>query len=556
MDSVSVMRADAVAADRQARRTAASPSRGAAKRVKVAAAGASGAGGALANTTNLGDRAAPRRGGAPRAEAASDQMHKLFSLERERTQESASRERLARQAQVDRMRQLEEELMAERQYANEHRPEPRRRGVPEDEVAEMRAEHADEVRVLTHELDESRQATAVLEAELARERAEHTALAATHARVCEELARTQSALTAHTSEHNTLTQDADALRAGNERLRTQLYEGEAVRRRLHNQVQELRGNVRVYARVRPAHTSPGDAGGEEATIRFPDPLEGTQVQVCTSGESATGAHTVRTYPFTFDHVFAPSATQADVFSEVSQLIQSVLDGYNTTIFAYGQTGSGKTHTLEGGAGGADGADAGMIPRAMHMLWDVAEAQRAQGWSYEFEAQMLQIYLDNISDLLARGDGARHEVRHEQNRTTVTNATVVPLHGPEQVHALLARAKQRRAVAATQMNERSSRSHSVFMLRVRGAHAATGETTDATLNLVDLAGSERLAASGSAADPTRLKEAQSINRSLSSLADVIGALGADGAPQRHVPYRNSTLTWLLKNSLGGNAKTYV
>ena len=127
---------------------------------------------------------------------------------------------------------------------------------------------------------------------------------------------------------------------------------------------------------------------------------------------------------------------------------------------------------------------------------------------------------------------------------------VPVEGPSHLYQLLASAKKRRAVAATLMNQRSSRSHSVFMLRVRG-RCTTGESCDATLNLVDLAGSERLSASGSAADPTRLREAQSINRSLSSLADVIGALGS-----KHVPYRNSTLTWLLRNSLGGNSKTCV
>ena len=106
-----------------------------------------------------------------------------------------------------------------------------------------------------------------------------------------------------------------------------------------------------------------------------------------------------------------------------------------------------------------------------------------------------------------------------------------------------------------MNERSSRSHSVFILRVRGQNSTTMESCDAVLNLVDLAGSERLSNSGSGSDPQRLKEAQSINKSLSSLADVIAALGQNkqGA---HIPYRNSTLTWLLKNSLGGNSKTCV
>ena len=123
--------------------------------------------------------------------------------------------------------------------------------------------------------------------------------------------------------------------------------------------------------------------------------------------------------------------------------------------------------------------------------------------------------------------------------------------------LLSKAKARRQTAATLMNERSSRSHSIFTLRVRGQNATTMESCDAVLNLVDLAGSERLSNSGSGSHPARLKEAQCINKSLSSLADVIAAL-QQGKQQsnNHVPYRNSTLTWLLKHSLGGNAKTCV
>jgi kinesin family protein C1 len=105
-----------------------------------------------------------------------------------------------------------------------------------------------------------------------------------------------------------------------------------------------------------------------------------------------------------------------------------------------------------------------------------------------------------------------------------------------------------------MNERSSRSHSIFTVRVQGRNATTMESCDAVLNLIDLAGSERLSNSGSGSNPVRLKEAQCINKSLSSLADVIGALQQlKSQPNGHVPYRNSTLTWLLKASLGGNAK---
>lgn len=134
-------------------------------------------------------------------------------------------------------------------------------------------------------------------------------------------------------------------------------------------------------------------------------------------------------------------------------------------------------------------------------------------------------------------------------------TLVPLNSPSQVQALLQRAQKRRTVAATLMNERSSRSHSVFTLRVTGHNTHTGESCSGSLNLVDLAGSERLNSSGAANDKDRLKETQAINKSLSALGDVIAALG-NGGDKAHIPYRNSKLTYLLQNSLSGNSKTLV
>jgi kinesin family protein C1 len=139
--------------------------------------------------------------------------------------------------------------------------------------------------------------------------------------------------------------------------------------------------------------------------------------------------------------------------------------------------------------------------------------------------------------------------------TVTDTVSLPLANPQQVSTLLEKARSRRAVAATLMNERSSRSHSVFALKVRGWNDSTGEESEGILNLVDLAGSERLASSGADKDAVRLKETININKSLSALADVISALG-QGAGAAHVPYRNSTLTRLLQTSLSGSSKTLM
>lgn len=136
---------------------------------------------------------------------------------------------------------------------------------------------------------------------------------------------------------------------------------------------------------------------------------------------------------------------------------------------------------------------------------------------------------------------------------------VPLESASQVRTLLLLAQSRRTVHATLMNERSSRSHSVFTLRISGFNTITSETCEGSLNLVDLAGSERLNSSGAASDKDRLRETQAINKSLSALGDVIAALGEKAAAKgdgQHVPYRNSKLTYLLQNSLSGNSKTLV
>ena len=154
---------------------------------------------------------------------------------------------------------------------------------------------------------------------------------------------------------------------------------------------------------------------------------------------------------------------------------------------------------------------------------------------------------------ATSEDAKLEIRHLPNstRTIVTDLTVVPVESPEAVLSLLKRAGHNRAVAETLCNDRSSRSHSVFMLKIAGTNPATGESIEGLLNLIDLAGSERLSQSGSTGD--RLKETQAINKSLSSLGDVISSLANKDS---HVPYRNSKLTYLLQHSLGGNSKTLM
>ena len=321
----------------------------------------------------------------------------------------------------------------------------------------------------------------------------------------------------------------DALQSAaeaNDKLRTE----ETLRRKLHNQVQELKGNIRVFCRVRP--TLDGDSNS--AKINYPDEeADSKEVEVLGPEEkSSLGNITTRKNAFAFDRVFGPKSQNQDVFGEISQLVQSALDGYNVCIFCYGQTGSGKTHTMS--------ASDGMIPLATNQIYDTAKALEEKGWKYKMEGSFVEVYNEVLNDLLGKADEfdkKKHEIKHDtiRGKTTITDITTVQLDSPGKVESILSRASSNRSVASTKANERSSRSHSVFILKLMGENNVTGEKSEGTLNLVDLAGSERLSHSGATGD--RLKETQSINKSLSCLGDVIGALG-QGKEGGHVPYRNS------------------
>ncbi|KAF8449247.1 P-loop containing nucleoside triphosphate hydrolase protein [Boletus edulis BED1] len=365
-------------------------------------------------------------------------------------------------------------------------------------------------------------------------------------------------------------------------LEQEAREAEMVRRKLHNMVQELKGNIRVFCRVRPVlprelaspatggtrsgPSSNGSANPEDlaktlvADIGFPDKRDYKEIVLTSTSSSAMGQERKEVYAFSFDRVFEPESTQCDVFEEISLLAQSCVDGYNVCIFAYGQTGSGKSFTMEGGS---TEATVGMIPRAVNEVFKAADTLRSKGWQYTMEGQFLEIYNETINDLLGKGefDKKKHEIKHEKTATNastrVTDVNVMPLRTPREVSALLRLANSRRTVAATLMNERSSRSHSVFTLRISGCNEHTGERCEGSLNLVDLAGSERLNSSGAAGVKERLKETQNINRSLSALGDVIAALGEKGEKgEKHIPYRNSKLTYLLQHSLSGHSKTLM
>ena len=175
------------------------------------------------------------------------------------------------------------------------------------------------------------------------------------------------------------------------------------------------------------------------------------------------------HDFAFDHVFGPLHTQEDTFAEVADLIQSSLDGYNVCIFAYGQTGSGKTHTMQGPVDPTS-PHRGIIPRAMEQMFQAGEEMRDKGWSYEFTASFLEIYNETLHDLISVKSSDKIEIKlvNEKSREVeVTNVRNVLVSCPHDVHELLNKANKNRTVAATKCNERSSRSHSVYRLKIVG-----------------------------------------------------------------------------------------
>ncbi|KAF8695544.1 hypothetical protein HU200_037390 [Digitaria exilis] len=336
----------------------------------------------------------------------------------------------------------------------------------------------------------------------------------------------------------------ETLQSRLEEAEQQILDGEKLRKKLHNTILELKGNIRVFCRVRPL--LPNESGA----VSYPKSGENI-------GRGIELMHNGQAYSFTFDKVFDHSASQEHVFIEISQLVQSALDGYKVCIFAYGQTGSGKTHTMMGNPELQD--QKGMIPRSLEQIFQASQALNSQGWKYKMQASLLEIYNETIRDLLAvnrtsahDGGSSKYIIKHDASGNThVSDLTVVDVTSINEVSSLLRRAAQSRSVGRTHMNEESSRSHCVFTLRIFGVNEGTDQQVQGVLNLIDLAGSERLNKSGATGD--RLKETQAINKSLSCLSDVIFSIAKK---EEHVPFRNSKLTYLLQPCLGGDSKTLM
>ncbi|KAL8191678.1 hypothetical protein R6Q57_028409 [Mikania cordata] len=274
--------------------------------------------------------------------------------------------------------------------------------------------------------------------------------------------------------------------------------------------------------------------------------------------------------FTFDKVFGPTAQQKDLYEQaVIPIVNEVLEGFNCTIFAYGQTGTGKTYTMEGeckraksGPNGELPLEAGVIPRSVKQIFDTLEGQNAE---YSVKVTFLELYNEEITDLLAPEEISKIGIEDKQKKllplmedgkggVLVRGLEEEIVTSASEIFTLLERGSAKRRTAETLLNKQSSRSHSLFSITIHIKEStAEGEELIkcGKLNLVDLAGSENISRSG--AREGRAREAGEINKSLLTLGRVINALVEHLG---HIPYRDSKLTRLLRDSLGGRTKTCI
>ncbi|EGB09943.1 hypothetical protein AURANDRAFT_24579, partial [Aureococcus anophagefferens] len=346
--------------------------------------------------------------------------------------------------------------------------------------------------------------------------------------------------------------------------------------------------IRVLIRVRPVL---GDGGAAAVRVlgRSADGSGEELLVECSKDKQFCGA---------FDSVLGPGVAQNEVYDGVADVVASVADGFNACVMAYGQTGAGKTHTMLGPPRGADGAAApdaeGVLPRALRALFarldelhpdagagsgdddGGADAKEASSGGYVVHCSFLQIYGEKLEDLLSAEDlplkvrqaprlGKRRRGRAPE--LYVSGLSAFRVSGADEAVRLVDQGLLRRSVRGTRSNDASSRSHAVLQVSVESTDPR-GVATRAKLYLVDLAGSEKAAAlddgKGPAKDPRAAAAAKSrafhehvnINQSLSALGNVIAALAEGPRRRPHVPYRDSLLTRLLQDALGGNTRTAV
>ena len=309
-------------------------------------------------------------------------------------------------------------------------------------------------------------------------------------------------------------------------------------------------NVKVYCRIRPENEKEKQSGMKTCITATSE----SSVKIFTesigidTGKESSKSKSDNFQTFTFDGVFPPEEEQEKIFNVVAKpLINGALEGINGTLFCYGQTSSGKTYTMEGIHN--DPKLMGVIPRMMEYIFIIIEKANSD-IEYSVKCQYYQIYNEKIQDLLdiRKKDLA---IREDKNKGIwVEDCTEAYVSCQEEMYEVFKEGSNNRTVSATNMNKGSSRSHSLFVVTLFQRNTITGSSKTGRIYFVDLAGSEKMSKTGIEGG-TGLKEAQNINKSLMTLGMVINSL-TEGA--KHIPYRDSKLTRVLQESLGGNSMT--
>ncbi|CAD7965119.1 unnamed protein product [Amoebophrya sp. A120] len=336
-------------------------------------------------------------------------------------------------------------------------------------------------------------------------------------------------------------------------LEADLASLEIRKKKLHNHVEDLKGSIRVFVRVRPFNEREADLGDHNAVAK----IDSQTLSVEEHPNNPDGPKK----EFMFDAAHFPGS-QAQIFEDTKDLVQSAFDGYNVTIFAYGQTGAGKTYTMTGKKG-----DEGVVPRSCVEVFDIVERDKER-FTFTISLHMIELYCAKFTDLLAKSVQAGNQasvktpeikVRREKDGSVqVENAVERQVESAKQMEKAIEEGFDLRSVAATAMNSESSRSHLITIVKLTSINKQTKAKTVGKLLMCDLAGCERIAKSEVTGQAQ--KEAIEINKSLTALGDVIEALTSQPAGKKFnpslVPYRNHSLTQLMQDSLGGSSKTLM
>ena len=338
-------------------------------------------------------------------------------------------------------------------------------------------------------------------------------------------------------ENQRLETRAEGLLKDLQEYRQELKDSVRQRKLLHNQLEDLRGKIRVFCRIRPMSEQEYQRSCGNITTIIDD--------FSFNVEANPG----KLKKYSFDAIFGPAASQEEVFEDTRRLIQSAVDGFNVCIFAYGQTGSGKTYTIQGYPG-----KPGIIPRGVDELFSIISGL-SSNYSCAVNCYMVELHMLHLIDLLRpktkeAPPGLTIKTDYK-GMVYIPEAFTVACDSAAHMKSIFEEGIKNRHTSKTKMNETSSRSHLIFCILVEVSNLESGDKTTGKICFVDLAGSERLGRSE--ATPENLKESTAINKSLLALGDVISALTNKVS---HIPYRNNKLTMLMSDSIGGTAKTLM